>query len=56
MPRRHSPSSLGAAPARLENSGLHRGVRAGQLVVSSRVTPIYESTAVVDIDRQAQSA
>src|SRR5208282_6103260 len=23
------------------------------LVVSSRVTPIYESTAVVDIDRQA---
>lgn len=26
------------------------------LIVSSRVTPIYESTAVVDIDRQAPSA
>ncbi len=26
------------------------------LIVSSRVTPIYESTAVVDIDRQAASA
>src|SRR5579864_4103736 len=25
------------------------------LIVSSRVTPIYESTAVIDIDRQAPS-
>src|SRR5579863_7764670 len=26
------------------------------LIVSSRVTPVYESTAVIDIDRQAPAA
>jgi len=47
---------VGSQASPLETAWLRNFFRIATIIVSKRLTPLYESTAVIDIDRQTPAA